>query len=67
MGYYITKTGVSGKTVYWTGGVHWSDDISKKKIPAEILDKIGQPTRVKHVGIANVKYDLTPYGIFDNE
>ena len=31
MGYYITKKGVSGKTVYWTGGVHWSDDISKKK------------------------------------
>ena len=31
MGYYITKTGLSGKTVYWTGGVHWSDDISKKK------------------------------------
>ena len=32
MGYYITKTGLSGKTVYWTGGVHWSDDSSKKKI-----------------------------------
>ena len=31
MGYYIKKTGLSGKTVYWTGGVHWSDDISKKK------------------------------------
>ena len=31
MGYYITKTGLSGKTVYWTGGVHWSDDSSKKK------------------------------------
>ena len=34
MGYYITKKGVSGKTVYWTGGVHWSDDISKKKVYA---------------------------------
>ena len=32
MGYYIKKTGLSGKTVYWTGGVHWSDDSSKKKI-----------------------------------
>ena len=42
-------------------------DITKKKITAEILDKIGQPTRVKHEGIAKVKYDLTPYGIFDNE
>ena len=42
-------------------------DITKKKIPAEILDKIGEPTRVKHEGIAKVKYDLTPYGIFDNE
>ena len=31
MGYYIKKTGVSGKIVYWAGGVHWSDDISKKK------------------------------------
>ena len=41
--------------------------ITKIKIPAEILDKIGEPTRVKHEGIAKVKYDLTPYGIFDNE
>ena len=31
MGYYITKAGLSGKTDYWTGGVHWSDDGSKKK------------------------------------
>ena len=42
-------------------------DITKKKIPADILAKIGQPTKVKHEGIANVKYDLTPYGIFDDE
>ena len=34
MGYYITKTGLSGKTVYMTGGVHWSDDISNKKVYA---------------------------------
>ena len=42
-------------------------DITKKKIPVAVLDKIGQPTKVKHEGIANVKYDLTPYGIFDDE
>ena len=42
-------------------------DITKKKIPAEILEKIGQPTRIKEEGIPIVKYDLTPYGIFDNE
>ena len=34
MGYYITKTGLSGKTVYWTGGVHWSDNSSSKKVYA---------------------------------
>ena len=43
------------------------DDITKKKIPAEILAKIGQPKRVKREGIPIVKYDLTPYGIFDDE
>ena len=42
-------------------------DITKKKIPAEILEKIGQPKRVKEEGIPKVKYDLTPYGIFDDE
>ena len=40
-------------------------DITKKKIPADILAKIGQPNRVKEEGIAKVKYDLTQYGIFD--
>ena len=40
-------------------------DITKKKIPAEILEKIGQPKKVKENGISIVKYDLTPYGIFD--
>ena len=39
-------------------------DITKKKIPVAILDKIGKPTKVEHEGIAKVKYDLTPYGIF---
>ena len=42
-------------------------DITKKKIPDVILKKIGKPTKVKHEGIAKVKYDLTPFGIFDNE
>ena len=40
-------------------------DITKKKIPASILAKIGQPTRIKEEGIPMVKYDLTKYGIFD--
>jgi len=40
-------------------------DITKKKIPVDILQKIGQPKKEKHEGIAKVKYDLTPYGIFD--
>ena len=38
-------------------------DITKKKIPVAILSKIGAPTKIKHEGIAKVKYDLTPYGI----
>ena len=42
-------------------------DITKKKIPVAVLDKIGQPTKVEHEGIAKVKYELTPYGIFDDE
>ena len=42
-------------------------DITKKKIPAEILAKIGQPKRGMQEGIPMVKYDLTPYGIFDDE
>ena len=40
-------------------------DITKMKIPAAILSKIGEPTKIKHEGIAKVKYDLTQYGIFD--
>ena len=38
-------------------------DISKKKIPGDILQKMGQPRKEKHEGIAKVKYDLTKYGI----
>tara|TARA_B100000900_G_scaffold354240_1_gene322826 strand:- start:77 stop:268 length:192 start_codon:yes stop_codon:yes gene_type:complete len=40
-------------------------DITKKKIPADILAKIGQPTLKKEEGIPKVKYDLTQYGIID--
>ena len=42
-------------------------DITKKKIPVEILNKIGQPTRIKGEGLPVVKYDLTPYGILNDE
>ena len=42
-------------------------DITKKKIPADILEKRGQPTRKKEEGIAKVKYDLTKYGIQPDE
>ena len=38
-------------------------DITKKKIPADILQKIGQPTRHIEEGIPNVTYDLSQYGI----
>ena len=40
-------------------------DITKKKIPADILAKIGQPTKKKEKGIPIVKYDLSQYGITD--
>ena len=42
-------------------------DITKKKIPADILEKIGQPNRIREEGIPIVKYDLTQYGIQPNE
>ena len=38
-------------------------DITKKKTPANILSKIGEPTRIREEGIPIVKYDLTQYGI----
>jgi len=38
-------------------------DITKKKIPGDILQKIGQPTLHKEEGIPNVTYDLSRYGI----
>ena len=40
-------------------------DITKKKIPGDVLQKIGYPKKIKHEGIAKVKYDLRPYGIFN--
>ena len=42
-------------------------DIRKKKVPAAILEKIGKHIEHREEGIPKIKYDLTPYGIFDNE
>ena len=36
-------------------------DITKKKIPASILDKIGHPIKEKHEGETLVKCDLSIY------
>ena len=36
-------------------------DITLKKIPAEILAKIGQPQRVEHQGETMLDYDLEQY------
>ena len=38
-------------------------DITMKKIPADILEKIGQPTPRKGEKLEIPYYDLTPYGI----
>ena len=38
-------------------------DITRKKIPADILQKIGQPNKVEEEGIENIQYDLSQYGI----
>ena len=40
-------------------------DITKKKIPADILEKIGKPIEHREEGIPIVKYDLSQYGITD--
>ena len=42
-------------------------DITKKKIPADILEKIGKPIEHREEGITKPKYDLTQYGIFEDE
>jgi len=36
-------------------------DITKKKIPVAILDKIGQPKREEHEGEILIKMDLSVY------
>ena len=36
-------------------------DITKKKIPAEILEKIGQPQRKEYEGETLIKIDLGMY------
>ena len=41
-------------------------DITKKKIPGDILQKIGQPTRHIEEGIPEVTYDLSQYGIHES-
>ena len=40
-------------------------DISMKKIPADILAKIGEPTPHKGEPLSKPKYDLTQYGIHE--
>ena len=38
-------------------------DITQKKIPASILQKIGEPNQVEQKGIEKIEYDLTQFGI----
>ena len=38
-------------------------DITQKKIPASILQKIGEPNQVEQEGIEKIQYDLTQFGI----
>ena len=40
-------------------------DISQKKIPADILAKIGEPTPLQAEPLEIPYYDLTPYCIYD--
>ncbi len=40
-------------------------DITLKKIPANILAKIGEPTPRKGEPLSKAKYDLTQYGIHE--
>jgi len=42
-------------------------DITKKKIPADILAKIGEPKKSTEKGIEKVHYDLTQYGIYESD
>ena len=36
-------------------------DITKKKIPGDILEKIGHPTKVEHEGELKIECDLSVY------
>ena len=36
-------------------------DITKKKIPGDILQKIGQPTQIEYEGETKVNCDLSQY------
>ena len=38
-------------------------DITQKKIPVSILQKIGEPNQVEQEGIEKIEYDLTQFGI----
>ena len=40
-------------------------DITLKKIPGDILAKIGEPTPRKGEPLSKAKYDLTQYGIHE--
>ena len=42
-------------------------DITKKKIPADILAKIGEPKKSTEKGIEKVHYDLIQYGIYESD
>jgi len=41
-------------------------DITMKKIPADILAKIGEPTPRKGEPLTIPKYDLSQYGIYES-
>ena len=41
-------------------------DITKKKIPADILEKIGKPIEHREEGLSIAKYDLSKYGIHES-
>ena len=41
-------------------------DISMKKIPADILAKIGEPTPPKGEPLTKPKYDLSQFGIHES-
>tara|TARA_B100000131_G_scaffold37575_1_gene34165 strand:+ start:1616 stop:1822 length:207 start_codon:yes stop_codon:yes gene_type:complete len=42
-------------------------DITKKKIPGDILAKIGEPTPRKGKPLSKPTYDLTQYGIHEEQ